>query len=277
VSTLRLATDFSAYDPSNFFHSLRVRPRDGQSVRTFDELGTGQEQILALAFAYAYASAFGASESEGLLLVVEEPEAHLHPLAQKWLGRRIHELSELGVQVILTTHSPAFVDLEAMDGLVLVRKDGEAGATRVIQRTRPELAQFCNEHGAGGKASAATISTFYASSATDDIINGLFARACLLVEGLTESLALPVLLKGAGLDLLGEGIAVIPVGGVGSLPRWWRFFHAYEIPAFVVFDRDSGDDPDGKRRGDLLRWTSPPSKEIRQRLLSVLLLGRATP
>ncbi len=249
-----LELDFSAYDPSNFFHSLRVRPRDGSAVRSFDELGTGQEQILALAFAYAYAGAFGPSSADsGLLLVVEEPEAHLHPLAQKWLGRKIHELSGLGVQVILTTHSSAFIDLEALEGLVLVRKAGEGASTRVCQLTRSSLAEFCKAHGAGDRATASTITPFYASSATDEIVNGLFARACVLVEGPTEGLALPVLLRHGGLDVLAEGIAVIPVGGVGNLSRWWRFFQSYEIPTFVVFDNDSPDDSSGVRRADLVR------------------------
>lgn len=249
-----LEIDFSAYDPSNFFHSLRVRPRDGASIRSFDELGTGQEQILALAFAYAYAEAFGSTSSDArLLLVVEEPEAHLHPLAQRWLGRKIHELSALGVQVILTTHSPAFVDLEALEGLVLVRKRSEGESTRVVQLTREGLAQFCSVNGAGAKATSGTIAQFYASSATDEIMNGLFARACLLVEGPTEALALPVLLKRVGLDVLAEGIAVISVGGIGNLPRWWRLFGAYEIPTFVIFDRDSRDDSNGARQEDLIR------------------------
>lgn len=249
-----LELDFSAYDPSNFFHSLRVRPRDGSAVRSFDELGTGQEQILALAFAYAYAGAFGPSSADsGLLLVVEEPEAHLHPLAQKWLGRKIHELSGLGVQVILTTHSSAFIDLEALEGLVLVRKEGEGASTRVSQLTRASLAEFCKAHGAGDRATASTITPFYASSATDEIVNGLFARACVLVEGPTEGLTLPVLLRHGGLDVLAEGIAVIPVGGVGNLSRWWRFFQSYGIPTFVVFDNDSPDDSSGVRRADLVR------------------------
>ena len=89
----QLGVDFSAYDPSNFFHALRVHPQQGSETRTFEELGTGQEQILALSFAYAYARAFH-GDAGGLILVIEEPEAHLHPLAQRWVGQKIHELAE---------------------------------------------------------------------------------------------------------------------------------------------------------------------------------------
>ena len=73
--TYRLLLDFSAYDPSNYFQSLRVLPTENGKVRNLEELGTGQEQVLALAFAHAYAKTFHG----GIVLAIEEPEAHLHP------------------------------------------------------------------------------------------------------------------------------------------------------------------------------------------------------
>ena len=113
-----LDVDFSAYDPSNYFRSLRVNPTLGDEVRSFDELGTGQAQILAVAFAYAYARAYGSSE-DGLVLVIEEPESHLHPIAQRWLAEKVRDLHGDAVQVIVTTHSPAFVDLANPGGIAL--------------------------------------------------------------------------------------------------------------------------------------------------------------
>ena len=77
----------------------------------------------------------------------------------------------------------------------------------------------------------------------------------MLVEGPTESMALPVLmrrLRHGAIDVVRDGVAVIPVHGKGSLPRWWRLFTAYGIPTYVIFDNDREDDPEGVKRSDML-------------------------
>jgi putative ATP-dependent endonuclease of OLD family len=246
-----LTVDFSAYDPSNFFHSLRVYPQTDGMARSFDELGTGQEQVLAIAFACAYAEALGNNEDSGLLLVIEEPEAHLHPLAQRWLGRMIHELVASEIQVVITTHSPAFVDLINLDGIAVVRKSEEGGSTTVSQQTMADLAGYCQGTGAP-RASTENIGPYYTASATEETLSGLFARSCLLVEGPTDAFGFPALLKQVGLDLLALGIQVVSVGGIGNLARWWRLYTSFGLPVFVVFDADSRDDPNGVRRNELL-------------------------
>lgn len=232
-----LEMDFSAYDPSNYFRSLRVYPTADGSVRTFDELGTGQEQILAVAFAYAYARAYSAGDG-GLVMVIEEPEAHLHPIAQRWLGQKISELHEGDVQMIVTTHSPAFVDLANPSSLVCVRKPDLGGATKVIQHSKPALAKFIRTHGATN-AESESIGPFYAASATGEHVVGLFARACVVVEGPTEALAVPELLAAVQFDVLEHGLAIVAAGGIGAIARWLRLYWAFEIPAFAIFDRDS--------------------------------------
>ncbi|MFE7504002.1 ATP-dependent endonuclease [Promicromonospora sp. NPDC057488] len=244
----RLDVDFSAYDPSNFFRSLRIHPKLSGEVRSFDELGTGQSQVLALAFAYAFAKAYG--KSEGTILVIDEPESNLHPLAQQWLASRLNGLSAPGLQVVVTTHSPHFVDLTRPENLVMVSK-GDDGATRVVQRSRVELHAALVERGADAvRSTPDTIGQFYAAAATSEIVSGLFARRCVLVEGLTEALALPELLRSRGLDVLREGIAVVPVEGIGNIAKWYRLFTALGIPCFCIFDSDS--DKGGRDANDLL-------------------------
>ena len=233
----RLEVDFSAYDPSNFFRSLRVHPILAGAVRSFDELGTGQEQILALAFALSYARAFG--QTDGLVLVVDEPEAHLHPLAQQWLASRLNQLTTDGLQVVITTHSPHFVDLSRLENLVLLRRPG-GGATEVVQLTRDELVEGLVAKGAHpGRTTTESIGPFYEASATDEIRSAFFSRACVLVEGPTEALAFPELLKRQGFDPVREGIAFVPVFGIGNIAKWARLLHVFGIPTYCIFDTDS--------------------------------------
>jgi putative ATP-dependent endonuclease of OLD family len=246
--TYGLKIDFSAYDPSNYYHSLKVMPSERNNIRTFEELGTGQEQILALAFAYAYAKAF----HEGIILIIEEPEVHLHPLAQHWLAREIHKMAKDELQIALATHSPAFINMLDLEGLVLVRKRSD-GSTIVKQLNREELVNFCVANGARKSTTTPqTILPFYASSSTEEILAGFFAKKLVLVEGQTEALALPVYLMKVGMDVKKEDIAIVPVYGKGNLTKWWRLFIPYGIPVYIIFDNDDEHDKNRKKRHGIL-------------------------
>lgn len=240
-----LQFDFTAYDPSNYFKTLRVHPSEDGETRAYEELGTGQQQILALSFAHAYAKSF---LGQGLIFILDEPEAHLHPLAQKWLAKQMFKMAQDGLQLIITTHSPYFINLEFINGIYLVYKNEQ---TQVSNTSASELAEFCRATGAA-KADEKTIIPFYSSHSKPHILNGFFAKKIILVEGETEELALPFYFEKIGLDTLKEGIAVIGVSGKGNLAKWWRLFSCYEIPTFVCFDNDSKDDKKGNKRAEAL-------------------------
>lgn len=240
-----LEFDFSAYDPSNYFKTLRVHPSENGQTRAFEELGTGQQQILALSFAHAYAKSF---LGQGLIFILDEPEAHLHPLAQKWLAKQMYKMAQDGLQLIINTHSPYFINLEFLEGIYLVSKDEQ---TIVNNTSAQKLAEFCVQTGAP-RATEQTIIPFYASHSKPHILNGFFAKKIILVEGETEELALPPYFEKVGLDTLKEGIAIIGVGGKGNLAKWWRLFKAYGIPTFICFDNDKSDDNQSRKRTEAL-------------------------
>jgi putative ATP-dependent endonuclease of OLD family len=232
-----LDIDFSAYDASNFFRSLRIFPHLDGEARSYEELGTGQQQILAIAFTYAYARTFG---GEGLVLAFEEPEAHLHPLAQEWVASRLLDLGSSGVQVLLTTHSPYFVSLASPGSAVLVRKRNRSAPTSVVQLRAKELSESLIAKGAPPeKVTAVSVGPFYENSATTDIKAGLFARACVFVEGATEQYGLTELLRRIGFDVTKAGVALVPVDGITNLPKWLRYFDCHAIPVYAIFDTDS--------------------------------------
>ncbi len=137
--TYKLDIDFSAYDPSNYFKNLRVQPKENNEARNFDELGTGQQQILALSFGFAYAKNF----KKGLIFIIDEPEIHLHPLAQKWLAKNLFKMLDEGLQIVITTHSPYFINLQYLDGIYLTKKDN--GSTVIITTNSEKLSQYCQK------------------------------------------------------------------------------------------------------------------------------------
>jgi putative ATP-dependent endonuclease of OLD family len=219
-------------------------------------MGTGEQQILALSLAYSYASAF----HEGMLLVIEEPESHLHPLAQQWLARRLNAMAHDGLQIIVTTHSSHFVNLLSLPNLILVRKNSDG--TYVKQLTTQQLVTECIRTGApSSRTTIENILPFYAANATPEILEGFFASLIVLVEGRTEALALPELWRRLEFDHTQHGVAIIPVGGKGNLAKWKRLFEAYLIPCFIIFDNDARDDSNGIKRRDVLSAVSVPEVE----------------
>lgn len=248
-----LSFDFSSYDPSNYFKSLRVFPtekdeNENSETRAFEELGTGQQQILALSFAHAYAKSF---LGEGLIFIIDEPEAHLHPLAQKWLAKKMFQMAEDGLQIVITTHSPYFVDLKYLEGIYLIRK--REGKTYIINNNAQSLCDFCINHGSNReKTNKNTIIPFYANNSTSHILSGFFANKIILVEGSTEELALPIYFERLGFDVTEHGVEILGVGGKGNLPKWWRFFTAYNIPTYICFDNDLENGKNETKTEDIL-------------------------
>ena len=66
-------------------------------------------------------------------------------------------------------------------------------------------------------------------------MSGLFARRCVLVEGPTEALALPGLLRTLGVDVLRLGIAVVSVEGIGNIAKWYWLYTALGIECYCLF------------------------------------------
>lgn len=230
-----LAVDFSAYDPNNYAKSLRIYAKEGDSIRSFEEFGTGEQQVLLMAFVKAYMEVF---TSENFVLIIEEPEAHLHPLAQKWLREYIVEMCSSGIQVVLSTHSTDFIEAEYLDGLVQVYK--ESKTTKAVQLSKESLYSFCVASGASlSKTSPDNIIDFYTTKLFPDQLKGMFAETIVLVEGATEFFALPIYLKRIGFSLAEHGIEIINCRGKDSIPLFWRLFKAYGYNCYFVFDGDS--------------------------------------
>ena len=198
---------------------LRLGARSSQAEWTRRGLGYSNALFMA-----AELLLLGSSASAGTLLV-EEPEAHLHPQLQarviSLLRRRAMNV-ERPVQVLLTTHSPNIASTLPLDGLTLVAQGQCFSLDRETTRLNASDYAFLERFLDVTKA------------------NLFFARAVLIVEGDAEALLLPALAKAAGFDLERCGVSIVNVGHVG-LFRYARIFQRNDgrtIPLKVACVRD---------------------------------------
>lgn len=161
------------------------------------------------------------------LLLIEEPEAHLHPqLLARVLGMLTKNLSGAAPpQLVLTTHSPFLASSANLEEVVVVRQ----GAVFPLDSSRTRLK----------KADYVFLRRFLDSTKA----NLFFARGVVLVEGLSEVLLLPAIAKKIGFAFEERGVSLVNVGHVGFF-RYARIFQKPEgatylpIPVACIRDLD---------------------------------------
>lgn len=105
-------------EPRTVGSDLALEVREGGLSRQarHTDLGSGQLQTLILGWQMFV--------QEGAVILVKEPELHLHAERQKQMLRLIRGKSEKsGAQFVIETHSPVFLSAKPDDRTVLVTKD----------------------------------------------------------------------------------------------------------------------------------------------------------
>jgi putative ATP-dependent endonuclease of OLD family len=164
------------------------------------------------------------------LLLVEEPEAHLHPQLQERVMDLLKDHSDASqadkrVQVILTTHSPSLVSTARIEDMTLVHKAQVSplavGKTKLKRTDYSFLRRFIDATKA----------------------NLFFARGVMMVEGPAEAILLPAIAEMCGRSFSKHGVSMVNVGHTG-LYHYARILQregsGLEIPIPVVCltDRD---------------------------------------
>ncbi len=187
------------------------------------EVGSGLQSHLQLAIALT--SLRGMEQNH--IIAIEEPEAYLHPAAQRSFARKIVE--DIPGTRIVSTHSPLLVD-EARYGEVVLVRDHHFYMPKPLEQSDPRRESINSVLISGHGAEMA------------------FSRSVLLVEGPGDRLYLEALRRRVA-DETRDGrldeLAVVPVGGKDQFAPWLRLLQSYgdegdrPIAWLVVADGDA--------------------------------------
>jgi hypothetical protein len=205
------AADLVDWIASRIAFRLTTGDHDMRAVQPV-QVGSGLQSLLDLAVLRGQPAPADTEE----ILAVEEPEAFLHPAAQRTLARALIAQDE--VRRLISTHSPILVD-EAQYGDVVIVREHKVFPPRESDSEQRAAINTALMSGQGSEA--------------------MFARSVLLVEGSADKLFFEALRRRiAAVDEqhLSDQLAAVAVGGKQRFAPWMRLIESYQEPS-------SGDRP----------------------------------
>lgn len=181
----------------------------------------------------------------GYLLLIDEPENALHPMAARAAQRHLYKLAESpDWQVIMTTHSPHFVNpFEDHTTIVRLERSGEGEGAPVAPKTyRSDLIEFEEDDKARLQALQHIDPSF------SEVFFGSFP---ILVEGDTEHAAFMSSILEREHELM-DIVTIIRARGKAILVPLIKVLAHFKIDFSVVHDSDSPFNRKGHRNG---MWT----------------------
>jgi putative ATP-dependent endonuclease of OLD family len=207
------------------FRSLKARLSLRVDAFEIEQNGLGFNNLIYMAVVLSELAKNPESCYRGL--IVEEPEAHLHPQLQAVLLQYLESIKavdgENPVQLFVTSHSPNFASIANLDSLVC------------LVDTNSSVQSFFPRNVVFKKGKREKLERYL------DVTRAelFFARRVIFVEGAAELMLVSALAKRIGYDLRQHGVSLISVEGLNFdsfLPLFGD--NALKIPVAVLTDAD---------------------------------------
>lgn len=194
-----------------FFDLKRNKP-----LADINSLGAGQKAIIHLIF-----EAYGRGDLKGGLVIIDEPEIHLHYQFQNEYLHVINEINkEQQCQYVLVTHSESLINSSTIHKVKRFALNAEYNT--VIKS--PNLS---TDQKTLIKILDNTRSTY-----------AFFAKKVVLVEGETDRYFFKALIQELNPNLIQE-IAVLDIIGKGQYNKWKDFFESFGLTVYFISDLDA--------------------------------------
>lgn len=161
------------------------------------------------------------------ILLIEEPEAFLHPSAIREARDALYAIAKLeNWQVMTTTHSPMFIDL-TKDHTTIIRIEKDDSTNRTVKTFSTEEAGF----------TATDKENLKMMNFCNPYINEFFfAKQNLLVEGETEYSVVKALIQNQKID---STLHILNCIGKGNIVTVSKILNHFSVPYSILHDADN--------------------------------------
>ena len=184
-------------------------------------------------------SSLNKKKQKHFILAVDEPEAFMHPTYKRSLFKSFLSLCSTGCQVIYTTHDPAFVSVSRFDDIhtvTMVHSESQYSSVHsssLVELMQKEVFKKCCH-----SKTEASVRNELEHKCRGEQNEGFFADRIILVEGSTESYALPIYFSKLGYDLDEHNTVILCAKSKTLLQLLCTIFSSCEIPCYCIFDGD---------------------------------------
>ncbi|MEO7990144.1 MAG: AAA family ATPase [Chryseolinea sp.] len=240
----------AGFDPENILkNNIKYFYKQDNVTLPENFNGLGYSNLIYLvlkvvSFIEKFKKAAPLNRSETLTILIEEPEAHLHPQMQQvfisQIKKTIKETREkegLSVQIIISTHSSHIVTEAGIDverSFERIRYFSKL-YVKAEKRYKVEVKDFNDFKHKESDAQTFRFLKQYMSLHRCDIF---FADKVILVEGTTERILLPLMINKIAGNLNNEYVAIIEVGGAYTI-KFKELLKFVNAKSLVITDIDS--------------------------------------
>jgi len=231
--TFPISLGFLTNNDNEIWNQLKIfyNPQSGKNI-PMNILGLGQKNLLYLSL-FLSRLVNQQDENEINILLIEEPEAHLHPQLQKILFSNLSDLQN--TQVLMTSHSTHIASDCDYKNLNILYKSADT----IVKSFSPFISEVTDKK----EEREQLLLKRYLDATRSELF---FSSSVIFVEGVAEQFIIPAIAKQVyGVNLTEHNISVVPI--------YSRFFDPFlklfqkgklELTVCAIIDGDSKEHKD---------------------------------